>query len=165
MDSRFFDLFDAPDNVLCVDLDTNTISWTPDRATFNQRCLPKQPLQILRRRLAQLYNQIDELANAYKEHLQQQQTTSSTVPSVKPDQEPRLRRRRRQLELSIREAFLRFMIGLMANYKQFMRTVTRRPDTKAMDRNLATFFDCDSFVLSKVIWNKSEIPLEKSVWF
>ena len=27
MDSRFFDLFDPPDNVFCADLDTNTISW------------------------------------------------------------------------------------------------------------------------------------------
>jgi hypothetical protein len=41
------------------------------------------------------------------------------------------------------------MTALMANYKQFMRTVTRRPDTKAMDRNLATFFDCTGFVISK----------------
>jgi hypothetical protein len=72
MDSRFFDLFDAPDNVLCVDLDTNTLSWTPDRAVFNQRCLPRRALQILRKRLEQLYNQIDELALAYKEHAHQQ---------------------------------------------------------------------------------------------
>ncbi len=27
MDSRYFDMFDAPSSVICVDLDTNSISW------------------------------------------------------------------------------------------------------------------------------------------
>ena len=62
------------------------------------------------------------------------------------DQDPRYRRRRRELELSIREAFLRFMTSIMHDYKQFMRTVTRRPDTKALDRNLKTFFDCEGIL-------------------
>lgn len=27
MDTRYFDYFDLPQSVICVDLDTNTISW------------------------------------------------------------------------------------------------------------------------------------------
>jgi len=164
MDSRFFDLFDPPENVICVDLDTNTISWTPDRESINQKILPKRPLTVLKDRLTQLYKEIENLTAANKD------------PS-KPltEQEQRYRRRRiRELELAIREAFLRFafnnllnlikiknsnifvilincrfMVSIMHNYKQFLRTVTRRPNQTALDRNLATFFDCEGFVRSK----------------
>lgn len=27
MDTRYFDMFDPPENVICIDLDTNSISW------------------------------------------------------------------------------------------------------------------------------------------
>lgn len=27
IDSRYFDMFDPPSDVICVDLDTNSISW------------------------------------------------------------------------------------------------------------------------------------------
>ena len=27
MDTRYFDMFEPPENVICIDLDTNSISW------------------------------------------------------------------------------------------------------------------------------------------
>ena len=67
-------------------------------------------------------------------------------------QEAELRRMKRQerlFELAIREAFLRFMATIWHNYKSFLRTNTRKPGTKAIDRNLAKFFDTEGFVRSK----------------
>ncbi len=136
MDSRFFDLFDPPDNVVCVDLDTNTISSSPDRSSITQKILPKRPLAVLRGRLTQLYKEIDDLTALYKD---------TGKPLSEQDQRYR-RRRVRELDLAIREAFLRFMTSIMHNYKQFLRTVTRRPNQTALDRNLASFFDCEGFV-------------------
>ena len=61
----------------------------------------------------------------------------------RPDLESKLKRKKLQLNIEIQEAFLRFMASILHNYKTFLRTVTRRPDIKAIDRNLATFFDCE----------------------
>jgi hypothetical protein len=41
------------------------------------------------------------------------------------------------------------MVNILHNYKAFQRTVTRRPDIKAIDRNLSKFFDCEGFIRSK----------------
>ena len=123
MDSRYFDLFEPPENVICVDLDTNTISWTQDRNDINIKILPKRPLTILQNRLRSIYNSLKE--------------------NSRIEGDPKFKKTRRQFDLSIREAFLKFMVSILHNYKQFLRMVTRRPDIKAIDRNLTTFFDCE----------------------
>ena len=122
MDSRYFDLFDPPENVVCVDLDTNTLSWTHDRNNISLKILPKRPLANLQNRLRLIFNSLKEM---------------------RIDNDQKFKRTRREIDLSIREAFLKFMISILHNYKQFLRTVTRRPDIKAIDRNLSAFFDCD----------------------
>ena len=41
------------------------------------------------------------------------------------------------------------MLSILHNYKQFLKTVTRKPNLKALDRNLSIYFDCDGFIQSK----------------
>ncbi|CAM6002406.1 unnamed protein product, partial [Sphagnum balticum] len=154
MDSRFFDMFDPPENVICVDLDTNTISWTPDREFINLKMMPKQALSALRSRLLQLNERIERvygLSGAIRVNDPPGSSNSSnaTSPAARSDAEARFKREKRALDLAIRECFLRFMTACLHNYKAFMRTVTKRPDTRQQDRNLAAFFNCDGFVQSK----------------
>ncbi len=41
------------------------------------------------------------------------------------------------------------MASILVNYKSNFKTGTRRPDIKALDRNLSQYFDCANFVRSK----------------
>jgi hypothetical protein len=149
MDTRFFDMFDPPQSVICVDLDTSTISWTSDRQTMSLKILPRKPLNTLKAKLTQIEADIKSL-NETKIRLASMNTNSpqqagkpSMNTSAKNEMEAKIKRRERFIDLMIREAFLRFMATILSNYKSFMRTVTRRPDTKAIDRNLSKFFDCE----------------------
>jgi len=148
MDTRFFDMYDAPNNVLCVDLDTNTISAMDDRHRISMKMVPDKALSALQTRLKRIQeelNDLDELRNSSA------LATATYVNSARPrsDSDAKYKRKETQLSLSLREAFLRFMSLILFNYKNFLRTMTRKPDTKALDRNLATFFDCDGFIRSK----------------
>lgn len=104
--------------------------------------LPRKPLNILKTKLAQIEQSIREL-NVYR-------TSDLGVSGLsRPELEARIKRTRRMLELAIREAFLKFMAQILANYKSFQLTVSKRPDMKAKDRNLTKFFDSESFIRSK----------------
>uniref|UniRef100_A0A672U9W1 DENN domain containing 4A n=1 Tax=Strigops habroptila TaxID=2489341 RepID=A0A672U9W1_STRHB len=60
IDSRYFDLYDPPPDVSCVDLDTNTISQTGDKKTIAWKILPKKPCKNLMNTLSNLYQQLAE---------------------------------------------------------------------------------------------------------
>jgi hypothetical protein len=150
MDTRFFDMFDPPKGVICVDLDTNMISWTPDNISL--KILPRKPLNTLKAKLTEIEAKIKRL-NEFKVRLVtanaslSQQLGGKTKISARDEAE--IKRTERVIDLSIREAFLRFNATILSNYKSFLRTVTRRPDTKAIDRNLSKFFDSEGFLRSK----------------
>lgn len=133
MDSRYFDIFETPKNVICIDLDTNRIAFTDDCKNLTLKILPKRAVNILKNRLNTLREEISSYQLLKKQQID----------------EFKLKKYERHLELSIREAYLRFMVSILHNYKQYLRTGTRRPDTKALDRNLNTYFDCNGFIQSK----------------
>uniref|UniRef100_A0A8C9EU34 DENN domain containing 4A n=1 Tax=Pavo cristatus TaxID=9049 RepID=A0A8C9EU34_PAVCR len=58
IDSRYFDLYDPPPDVSCVDLDTNTISQTGDKKAIAWKILPKKPCKNLMNTLNNLYQQL-----------------------------------------------------------------------------------------------------------
>uniref|UniRef100_A0A8B9MS77 DENN domain containing 4A n=1 Tax=Accipiter nisus TaxID=211598 RepID=A0A8B9MS77_9AVES len=60
IDSRYFDLYDPPPDVSCVDLDTNTISQTGDKKAIAWKILPKKPCKNLMNTLSNLYHQLAE---------------------------------------------------------------------------------------------------------
>lgn len=118
------------------------IDRTPERASVNIKILPKKPVSVLKARLAQLETETKQL-NELRSKMKQ------SAGGVSAETEAKLKNKERYLDLAIREAFLRFMVTILQNYKNFLRTVTRRPDLRAIDRNLSIFFDCDGFLRSK----------------
>ncbi|EPY81716.1 hypothetical protein CB1_000715026 [Camelus ferus] len=58
IDSRYFDLYDPPPDVSCVDLDTNTISQTGDKKNVAWKILPKKPCKNLMNTLNNLHQQL-----------------------------------------------------------------------------------------------------------
>jgi hypothetical protein len=72
MDTRFFDLFEPPSNVLCIDLDTNADPWYDDHTvleTYNTKIFPKKPLNVLRNKLNVLYEEINQIVITKKAFL------------------------------------------------------------------------------------------------
>jgi hypothetical protein len=69
MDTRFFDLFEPPSNVLCIDLDTNADPWFDEQTVlnkYNTKIFPKKALNILRNKLNCLYEEINQIVTAKK---------------------------------------------------------------------------------------------------
>lgn len=58
MDSRFFDLYDPPSDVNCVNLDTNNIAICDDKKYLNVKLLPKKAARQLRNWLELLSSKI-----------------------------------------------------------------------------------------------------------
>jgi hypothetical protein len=72
MDTRFFDLFEPPSNVLCIDLDTNADPWYDNRSvldTYSTKIFPKKHLNVLRNKLKSLYDEINQVVLAKKASL------------------------------------------------------------------------------------------------
>ncbi|XP_065156643.1 DENN domain-containing protein Crag isoform X3 [Atheta coriaria] len=125
VDSRFFDLYDPPPDVSCVDLDTNiiTVSET-QRHILNVRLLPKKPAKILKTTLERLY-----------ESLCQSKKIVDPPPDPELDLEIEFQRRRREQaqELEIQEAFLKFMALTLKGYRNFLLPITRAPTVGTTD--------------------------------
>lgn len=58
VDSRFFDLFELPSDVNCVNLDTNNIAICDDKKYLNVKLLPKKAARQLRNWLELLSSKI-----------------------------------------------------------------------------------------------------------
>lgn len=58
VDSRFFDLYDPPSDVNCVNLDTNNIAICEDKKYLNVKLLPKKAARQLRNWLEILSSKI-----------------------------------------------------------------------------------------------------------
>lgn len=58
VDSRFFDLYDPPSDVNCVNLDTNNIAICDDKKYLNVKLLPKKAARQLRNWLELLSSKI-----------------------------------------------------------------------------------------------------------
>ena len=126
LDSRYFDLFEPPTNVVCVDLDTTKIHLSEDSQRIQQKILPSKPLDVLRNRLRQIMQDIEKLYI----RINQNKTLLNYESKIK------YKRVEQELDLQIRDAFLRFMACILNGYKTHLKPVTRRPDTKYKDRNI-----------------------------
>ena len=60
LDSRFFDLYDKPDEVNAIDLDANTITLASSLKDFSSHLLPKRPAKKLRNTLERLREKLAE---------------------------------------------------------------------------------------------------------
>uniref|UniRef100_A0A7M4F6Q0 DENN domain containing 4B n=1 Tax=Crocodylus porosus TaxID=8502 RepID=A0A7M4F6Q0_CROPO len=121
--SSYFDLYDPPHDVVCVDLDTNTI-FHEDRKALSPRTLPRKPCKVLLASLHAHFQQLDEMYNRPVEE--------ASLEFLLTDYDL-VYGRRKQLELEIRVAFLRFMACALKGYRAYLLPITQAPSEKTRD--------------------------------
>ncbi|XP_033972875.1 C-myc promoter-binding protein-like isoform X2 [Trematomus bernacchii] len=138
VDSRYFDLYDPPPDVSCVDLDTNTIFHNEDKRALTWKILPKKSCKNLMNVLSNLHQQLVE---------GQQRPDGLLELSMNDLTELSCGKSLHTLELEIQEAFLRFMAAILKGYRSFLRPITQAPSEKATDAS--SLFDLQGFLKSR----------------
>ncbi|XP_075224805.1 DENN domain-containing protein Crag isoform X2 [Lycorma delicatula] len=139
VDSRFFDLYDPPTDVNCVDLDTNNITVCDDKRQLNVKLLPKKAARALRSNLERLY---EKLIKFMETQIPNDKTADTNI-----DQDFQLKRREQSLELEIQEAFLRFMATVLKGYRSFLLPIIKAPTVGTTDTH--SLFDLQGFLRSR----------------
>ncbi|XP_014720431.3 DENN domain-containing protein 4B isoform X1 [Equus asinus] len=122
--SSYFDLHDPPADVICVDLDTNTLFQTEEKKPLSPRTLPRRPYKVLLATLTNLYQQLDQTYTGPEEE--------ASLEFLLTDYEAVCGRRAR-LEREVQGAFLRFMACLLKGYRDFLLPLTQAPSEGARD--------------------------------
>uniref|UniRef100_A0A8D2LUP6 DENN domain containing 4A n=1 Tax=Varanus komodoensis TaxID=61221 RepID=A0A8D2LUP6_VARKO len=125
IDSRYFDLYDPPPDVSCVDLDTNTISQPGDKRNVAWKILPKKPCKTLMSTLNNLYQQLAEL--------QQRPRDDALMELAMNDYDFHSGSKLHLLDVEIQEAFLCFMASILKGYRSYLRPITQAPSETATD--------------------------------
>ncbi|XP_029353425.1 C-myc promoter-binding protein-like isoform X2 [Echeneis naucrates] len=138
VDSRYFDLYDPPPDVSCVDLDTNTIFHNEDKRALTWKILPKKACKNLMNVLSNLYQQLVDGQCRPDGLMELSMSDSSELSCGKS---------LHMLEMEIQEAFLRFMAAILKGYRSFLRPITQAPSEKATDA--FSLFDLQGFLKSR----------------
>lgn len=139
LDSRFFDLYDQPPDVNAVDLDTATVTLGQERKGLCTKLLPKRACRQLRSRLV-------ELTDKHFRHLKLARELEAHNDGA-IDFEFKMKRKEMMLEMEIREAFLHFMVSVLAGYKSFLLPIVSAPTVGATD--VANLFNQTGFLNSR----------------
>ncbi|XP_070598612.1 DENN domain-containing protein 4C isoform X2 [Erythrolamprus reginae] len=139
VDSRYFDLYEPPQDVVCIDLDTNMVYISDDKKSMNWKLLPKKPCKSLLGTLRKLHPQLA---------LVHSKTQESYAVEMKPiEADFSWQKKMTQFEMEIQEAFLRFMAYILKGYRIFLKPITQAPSNKttAVD----SLFDLQGFLKSR----------------
>ncbi|XP_028922306.1 C-myc promoter-binding protein isoform X1 [Ornithorhynchus anatinus] len=139
IDSRYFDLYDPPADVSCVDLDTNTISQIGDKKNIAWKILPKKPCKNLMNTLNSLHQQLAKL--------QQRPREDGLMDLAMNDCDFNLGKKLHVLDMEIQEAFLGFMASILKGYRSFLRPITQAPSETATDAS--SLFELQGFLKSR----------------
>lgn len=139
IDSRYFDLYDPPPDVSCVDLDTNTISQTGDKKNVAWKILPKKPCKNLMNTLNNLHQQLAKL--------QQRPRDDELMDLAMNDYDFNSGKRLHMIDLEIQEAFLFFMASILKGYRSYLRPITQAPSETATDAS--SLFALQAFLRSR----------------
>ncbi|XP_071464506.1 C-myc promoter-binding protein isoform X5 [Marmota flaviventris] len=139
IDSRYFDLYDPPPDVSCVDLDTNTISQTADKKNITWKILPKKPCKHLMNTLNNLHQQLAKL--------QQRPREDGLMDLTMNDYDFNSGKRLHMIDLEIQEAFLFFMASILKGYRAYLRPITQAPSETATDAT--SLFALQAFLRSR----------------
>uniref|UniRef100_A0A182Q8N5 UDENN domain-containing protein n=1 Tax=Anopheles farauti TaxID=69004 RepID=A0A182Q8N5_9DIPT len=132
VDSRFFDLYEPPSDVTCVDLDTNNISLCDAQKHLSTKLLPKRAARILRQ----------TLRNLEEQSLNQGYDSNNSL-----DRDLQKRKREQNLEQRIQEAFLQFMACILKGYRDYLVPISKAPTIGATDPN--ALFRMEAFLRSR----------------
>ncbi|KAH7675976.1 Dennd4c protein [Aphelenchoides avenae] len=136
VDSRYFDLYEEPPtDVTCFDLDTATVSHSVMRKSLKLSLLPKKPCKRLRLVLETVQKQMTNSA--------QKKSSDASAQS-----EQQLQLQRMGWEMTIREAFLRFMCTLMSGYSDYLRPIVKNP-RRVNATDTGALFDLKAFLESR----------------
>ncbi|XP_017745580.1 PREDICTED: DENN domain-containing protein 4C [Rhinopithecus bieti] len=139
VDSRYFDLHDPPQDVVCIDLDTNMLYVSDEKKNMNWKQLPKKPCKNLLSTLKKLYPQLSSV------HRKTQEGSAIDMTPIEADFS--WQKKMTQLEMEIQEAFLRFMASILKGYRTFLRPITEAPSNKATAAD--SLFDRQGFLKSR----------------
>ncbi|RXN05058.1 DENN domain-containing 4B [Labeo rohita] len=136
--SSYFDLYDPPSDVVCVDLDTNTIFQSEDKKPLSWRSLPRKHGKILLNSLTNLHKTLEKIYTPGQEE--------ATLEFLLTDYDL-IYGRQKLLELEIQEAFLRFMSCLLRGYRSFLLPITQAPSDRTTD--CSSLFNLQGFLKSR----------------
>ncbi|XP_045325318.1 DENN domain-containing protein 4C isoform X6 [Leopardus geoffroyi] len=139
VDSRYFDLHDPPQDVVCIDLDTNMLYVSDEKKNMNWKQLPKKPCKNLLSTLKKLYPQLSSV------HRKTQESSAIEMTPIEADFS--WQKKMTQLEMEIQEAFLRFMASILKGYRTYLRPITEAPSNKATA--VDSLFDRQGFLKSR----------------
>ncbi|XP_012520501.1 PREDICTED: DENN domain-containing protein 4C [Propithecus coquereli] len=139
VDSRYFDLHDPPQDVVCIDLDTNMLYVSDEKKNMNWKQLPKKPCKSLLSALKKLYPQLSSV------HRKTQEGSAIEMTPIEADFS--WQKKMTQLEMEIQEAFLRFMASILKGYRTYLRPITEAPSNKATAAD--SLFDRQGFLKSR----------------
>ncbi|XP_019514611.1 PREDICTED: DENN domain-containing protein 4C isoform X1 [Hipposideros armiger] len=139
VDSRYFDLHDPPQDVVCIDLDTNMLYVSDEKKNMNWKLLPKKPCKNLLSTLKKLYPQLSAV------HRKTQEGSAIEMTPIEADFS--WQKKMTQLEMEIQEAFLRFMASILRGYRAYLRPITEAPSNKATFAD--SLFDRQGFLKSR----------------
>uniref|UniRef100_A0A2K5QLQ5 DENN domain containing 4C n=1 Tax=Cebus imitator TaxID=2715852 RepID=A0A2K5QLQ5_CEBIM len=139
VDSRYFDLHDPPQDVVCIDLDTNMLYVSDEKKNMNWKQLPKKPCKNLLSTLKKLYPQLSSV------HRKTQEGSAIDMTPIEADFS--WQKKMTQLEMEVQEAFLRFMASILKGYRAYLRPITEAPSNKATAAD--SLFDRQGFLKSR----------------
>ncbi|XP_053321873.1 DENN domain-containing protein 4C [Spea bombifrons] len=139
VDSRYFDLCDPPQDVVCIDLDTSMVYTSEDKRSLNWKLLPKKPAKNLIATLKKLHLQLSSA------HRKNEEESALELTPIEADFS--WQRKMKELEMEIQEAFLRFMASILKGYRTFLKPITAAPSNKATAAN--SLFDHQGFLKSR----------------
>ncbi|EHB03509.1 DENN domain-containing protein 4C [Heterocephalus glaber] len=139
VDSRYFDLHDPPQDVVCIDLDTNMLYVSDEKKNMTWKQLPKKPCKNLLSTLRKLYPQLSSV------HRKTQEGSAVEMTPIEADFS--WQKKMMQLEMEIQEAFLRFMASILKGYRTYLRPITEAPSKKATA--VDSLFDRQGFLKSR----------------
>nr|XP_019951066.1 PREDICTED: DENN domain-containing protein 4C isoform X3 [Paralichthys olivaceus] len=141
VDSRYFDLYDPPPDVVCVDLDTNTIYLSDEKKHNNWKNLPKKPGKSLINSLSNLHHQLATVSV-------RQSVQEGSEPDMTPiEAEFTWHKKKTALEMEIQEAFLRFMASILKGYRSYLKPITQAPSVKTTAAD--SLYDLQGFLKSR----------------
>ncbi|XP_067409240.1 DENN domain-containing protein 4C isoform X4 [Emydura macquarii macquarii] len=139
VDSRYFDLYDPPQDVACIDLDTNMVYLSDDKKSINWKQLPKKPCKSLLSTLKKLHPQLASV------HRKTQEGSAVEMTPIEADFS--WQKKMTELEMEIQEAFLRFMASILKGYRTFLKPITQAPSNKTTAAD--SLFDLQGFLKSR----------------
>ncbi|KAL0870637.1 hypothetical protein ABMA27_005596 [Loxostege sticticalis] len=143
VDSRFFDLYEPPPDVTCVDLDTNNITICESQRHISIKLLPKRQARGLRQTLESLYGSIRPASPVHHSS----DSKFNGEPTTSLDRDFQRRKKEQALELKIQEAFLRFMAVTLQGYRSYLIPITKAPTVGTTDPH--ALFHMDAFLRSR----------------